>query len=520
MSTIAQMLSSIPGNPLANLQRVDALWQQIRQRTWATPTVITERQDSLVALDWDVAIAGGTLGIFLGAALAQRGWRVVVVERGLLRGRAQEWNISRRELHVLLTLELLTEPELAQIIASEYNPARIAFHKGVELWVEDVLNIGVDPVALLDVLKTKFLAWGGMVLEHTTVVGAVVGDAGIQCQITDSAGETHTLTARLLVDAMGHFSPIARQARQGQYPDAVCLVVGTCAAGFSHNDTGDLLVTCTPIQNQCQYFWEAFPARDGRTTYLFTYLDADPSRPSLESLFEDYLRLLPDYQQVAIAQLQWQRALFGMFPCYRQSPLASCWQRVLHVGDSSGSQSPLSFGGFGALLRHLQRLTEGVNAFLREDMLDRSSLALLQPYQPNLSVTWLFQRTMSVGVHQTVHPDQINQLLSAVFAAMAACGDQVLKPFLQDVVQFSPLSQALARTSWAHPGLVARLVPQLGIPTLMDWMKHYLALGGYTLLDQASSLISPWLAALPAHQQARYQRWLEAWHYGAGQDHG
>ena len=35
-----------------------------------------------------------------------------------------------------------------------------------------------------------------------------------------------------------------------------------------------------PIPN-VQYFWEAFPSGSGatdRTTYLFTYLDADPSR--------------------------------------------------------------------------------------------------------------------------------------------------------------------------------------------------------------------------------------------------
>ena len=37
-----------------------------------------------------------------------------------------------------------------------------------------------------------------------------------------------------------------------------------------------------PIPN-VQYFWEAFPSVSGssdRTTYLFTYLDADPSRCS------------------------------------------------------------------------------------------------------------------------------------------------------------------------------------------------------------------------------------------------
>jgi lycopene cyclase CruP len=43
-------------------------------------------------------VAGGTLGVFVAVALAQRGWRVAVVERGKLAGRTQEWNISRKEL--------------------------------------------------------------------------------------------------------------------------------------------------------------------------------------------------------------------------------------------------------------------------------------------------------------------------------------------------------------------------------------------------------------------------------------
>jgi len=46
-------------------------------------------------------------------------------------------------------------------------------------------------------------------------------------------------------------------------------------------------------------------------------------------------------------------------------------------------------------------------------------LALLQPYQPNLNVTWLFQRAMSAGIEQEVAPDQINQLLSVVFLEMS-----------------------------------------------------------------------------------------------------
>jgi lycopene cyclase CruP len=513
MSLTEQILSSLPGAPLNGLRQVDRLWESLRHGTLPIPQVVQENGGELQP-DWDVVICGGTLGILLGAALAQRGWRVALVERGILRGREQEWNISRRELKTFVRLGLLSSAELEQAIATEYNPARIKFSAGAEVWVRDVLNIGVDPVYLLETLKQKFLAWGGQLFEQTGFEGAVVHPDGVLVK----AGEQEFKT-RLLLDAMGHFSPIVQQSRQGRKPDAVCLVVGTCATGYAKNNSGDLIASFTPLKNQCQYFWEAFPAHDGRTTYMFTYLDAHPDRPSLESLFDDYLRLLPEYQNVALSQLQFRRALFGVFPCYRQSPLKPQWARVLAVGDSSGSQSPLSFGGFGAMVRHLERLTTGIHEALQSNALDRQALSLLQPYQPSLSVTWLFQRAMSVGVEQAIAPQQINQLLTVVFAQMEQLGSPVLKPFLQDVVQFPALFQTLIRTSIAQPTIVFQVIPQVGIPALLNWMVHYTNLAVYAGLAPLGERLAPQAKNLPPLPRYYLRRWLDAWKYGAGSDY-
>jgi lycopene cyclase CruP len=512
MTLTEQILSQL--GTLPALRNADRLWHSYRSDSRPIPTVITESADELEAIEWDAVIGGGTLGIMMGAALTQRGWRVAVLERGTLRGRDQEWNISRQELQVLVELDLLTGEELEQAIATQYNPARLTFHEGIELTVEDVLNIGVDPVFLLETLKTKFLTAGGKLFEQVAFAGAIVHPNGIAVQTNPS----QSFHARLLLDAMGHFSPISQQARQGKSPDAVCLVVGTCAQGFPENTTGDLFASFTPIQNQCQYFWEAFPARDGRTTYLFTYLDADPQRPSLEDLFEDYLRLLPQYQNVELSQLQFQRSLFGFFPCYRQSPLKSPWHRILPIGDSSGSQSPLSFGGFGSMIRHLKRLTEGIDEALAEDFLNRQDLARLQPYQPNLAVTWLFQRSMSVGMKQTVGENQINALLSGVFEEMEQLGDRVLKPFLQDVVQFPALLQTLVRVSVRHPLLVVKVIPQVGVVTLAEWFIHYINLGIYAGLYPIARSLKPQAKYLSPSQKYLFFRALEALQYGSGND--
>lgn len=513
MSLTETMLAPLAGNPLAGLTQADDLWLRYRTGNIPRAAVVQEVAEPLGTVDWDVVICGGTLGVLLAAGLAQRGWRVALIEQGILRGRDQEWNISRRELGELVDLGLLSEAELETVIASEYNPARIQFGEGDPLWVRDVLNVGVDPVALLDRLKDKFLAAGGQLFEKTAFEGAEVHPDGVRVQ----AGPG--FKTRLLVDAMGHFSPMARQARGSQRPDAVCLVVGTCAEGFANNDSGDLIVSFTPIRHQCQYFWEAFPARDGRTTYLFTYVDAAPRRLGLTELFDAYWELLPEYQGVSLDDLTVKRALFGFFPCYRHSPLRYPWGHTLAVGDSSGHQSPLSFGGFGAMVRHLNRLTQGIDEALTSHCLDAMALGQLQPYQPNLSVTWLFQKSMSVGIDQTLPEQRINTLLATIFADMAGLGEATLKPFLQDVVQFLALAKTLLVTGLRHPALVAQIIPQVGLPTLVNWLGHYGSLAGYSAL---ATLLQPGQSAadaFPPIQRYYIHRWLDALFYGSGKDY-
>lgn len=511
MSITEDILSQLPGDVMAGLRKSDRILASLRADKAPIPSVVKENNQLLDTVDWDVIVCGGTLGILIGCALAVRGVKVGLIERGILRGREQEWNISRKELEVFVELNLLTHAELEIAIATEYNPARVSFSGGTEVWVEDVLNIGVDPVYLLDTLKSKFLAAGGELWENTPLTEAVVHPNGVMVN--------NQLKTRLLIDAMGNFSPIAQQARQGEKPDALCLVVGSCAQGFPENKTGDLLLSFTSLHNQCQYFWEAFPARDGRTTYLFTYMDAHPQRIGLEDLFAEYLRLLPEYQGVELNQLKFQRVLYGFFPTYRQSPLKTPWNRILPVGDSSGSQSPLSFGGFGAMVRHLKRLTLGIQEALQTEQLSANALSLLQPYQPSLAVTWLFQKAMSVGINQNISPEQINQLLAVVFAQMQKLGTTVLKPFLQDIVQFKALTKTLVKTALANPGLIAKIIPQVGLLNLLDWVVHYINLSVYTALFSLSTMLETWMKYLPQQKQYYWHRLLDSWKYGSGSDY-
>jgi hypothetical protein len=229
----------------------------------------------------------------------------------------------------------------------------------------------------LDILRQRFLDAGGLLLEQTAFKAAAVHDDGVRIELLpgrdaapgaeagdvnrpmalqqqqqqqhevqgssssasngrSSSGSSSNgggapapaparrqLTARLLVDCMGHYSPIVRQMRQGQAPAGMVLVVGGCWAGMppNLNVAADLLHTCTDAERDQQLFWEAFPAADGgRTTYMFSYSDAAPCRPSFAELLDTYLHLMPAYQGVPLERLQPKRILMGGCACLLAVP--------------------------------------------------------------------------------------------------------------------------------------------------------------------------------------------------------
>lgn len=56
---------------------------------------------------------------------------------------------------------LLTPSEVEEVVVSEFNPVRVAFEGVAEIVTRDILNCGVSPRKLLEVLKRRFLDAGG-----------------------------------------------------------------------------------------------------------------------------------------------------------------------------------------------------------------------------------------------------------------------------------------------------------------------------------------------------------------------
>jgi hypothetical protein len=556
-------------------QKAENNWTELKKSTTFRPRSMTQapqfvvtdgalgnpkcwerlREQRNTKLDYDIVVCGGTLGIFFATALQVKGLRVAVVEAGELRGREQEWNISMDELLELKRLGVLSQDDIDAAIKTEFPGCRAGFKNaevtplkggyfdngiGYECFAEDVLNLGVSPAVLIERVSKTFEDLGGVIREQCPLKGITLSENFGSA--LDLGSEMEPITTTLLLDCMGNASPITRQQRWGMKPDGVCAVVGSCAAGYDKESNlfGDIIYTNTEIQNkgdngQLQYFWEAFPVgigRDGKepgssdvkTTYMFTYMDASEKRPSLESLMEDYWRLLPKYQKSIKnpeTDLDIKRVLFAYFPTYRDSPLKPQWDRVLAVGDASGIQSPLSFGGFGALTRHLDRISTSVVEAIQNDLLSKEELGEINAYTPNLSAAWMFQKAMSVRMKQKVAPQFVNRLLATNFEVMDGMGTRTIKPFLQDVVRFDSLVGSLAKSFQADPLFMPEIVKHVGIPTLVEWVGHVGMMGVYGALD---TVVSPVLSPIVNHlddpkERFHWRRRMEAWKYGSGHDY-
>ncbi|KAJ8443406.1 hypothetical protein Cgig2_018839 [Carnegiea gigantea] len=61
---------------------------------------------------------------------------------------------------------------------------------------------------------------------------------------------------------------------------------------------------------------------------------------------------------------------------------------------------------------------------------------------------------------------------------------------------------------------------KIGVPVLTDWSGHFLMLGYYTFLSSyIDPLIRPLINAFPSKMKFQWNRYLEAWKYGAGLDY-
>jgi lycopene cyclase CruA len=386
--------------------------------------------------DADVIFLGGGLWLTLAPYLARKGLRVAVLERGRAGVGHREWNISGPELEALVRSGLFTRDEVDSLVIARYRHGVCRWHEGGSWPVTGVLDHAVDGEAYLAAVRAKAEAAGVTLLDGHQVDGLGAGASGVAVRARDRSGSHVTLLGRVAVDALGASSPHARV-------DLGCPTVGGVLGGLARGDgpeevnpeVGDILVTTEHREERRQHIWEGFPARGALTTYLFYYARAEalPERPLL-ALYGRFFRTLPRYKRGDPEVL---RLTYGIIPGWsrlRPAP-SSPADRVLLVGDAAARHSPLTFCGFGSMVRSFAAVGDGLARRLEQGRLDAASLDALQPDLPllrgvgALALLMAEPRTTRLGADD---PGATNRLLDAAFGSMHRRGNGFYASLLRD----------------------------------------------------------------------------------------
>ena len=90
----------------------------------------------------------------------------------------------------------------------------------------------------------------------------------------------------------------------------------------------------------------------------------------------------------------------------------------------------------------------------------------------------------------------------------------------QDVIQFGPLAKTLGKQVSADPGFVPQILGHVGLLPILDWTRHFIALGTYTALYRALNPLDE-IISNQLNPQLRFgwKRTLERWKFGSGSDY-
>jgi lycopene cyclase CruA len=428
--------------------------------------------------DFDVLLAGGGLSLFYGAYLARRGLRVAIFDRGEIGRTHREWNASRAELAPLVRAELFTAVEADALIEAEYREGICRWFGGGTYPVQHVLDCVVAAAPLLNGLRARAEAAGATLLPHHALAGYALGRGGVEACLASADGERR-LSGRVLVDGTGAASPHARF-------DLCCPTVGGVLADLPRGAAsdeldprrGEILVTTEDIEEGRQHIWEGFPGpRDVLTTYLFYYEEPArlPTRPLL-SLYERFFTTLPRYKR---GRPRLVRPTYGYIPAYtRLRPMpASPSDRVLLVGDAASRHSPLTFCGFGSMLRSFQPVSDALRACLAEDRLSRRALAACWQEPPALRVMGGLTLMMTERPQHARDPHDVNALLDVAFATLHEMGQDIYAAFVRDEIGFREFVAFMQTTAARRRTIYDEVFAHLSKSEIARWTMRLAGLG-------------------------------------------
>ncbi len=408
------------------------------------------------AIDTDVVFLGGGLSLLVAAELARLGIRVVVLDRARAGSAHREWNASADELAPLTDAGILSKPELEAMLVARYREGICAFHGGTPRTVRGVLDHAIDAGPFLARVRAVAEGRGVRFVDRASIDALGTGPTGVRVGWKDGDA-TSQLTARLAVDARGASSPYATA-------DLVCPTVGGVLRGVRFDpDVGEILVTTEDAEDGRQHVWEGFPGRPGElTVYLFHYAEAKRTRAALLPLYARFFATLGRYKEGA-AELV--RPTFGYIPGWSRltPPPAGPSPRVVLVGDAAARHSPLTFCGFGSMLRTFRAIASGLARAIERESVPCSPLLHDEAVH---AWTGLLSRVMASGA---LRGSALNALLDDAFATLAGMGNASFAALLKDRMRADDFLAFLRRTARRHPAVYTEVMSALGPSAMARW---------------------------------------------------
>ncbi len=461
-----------------------------------------------VSETFDVIVAGGCFGLIVGATLAAHyGWRVLVFDRHWVGRTHRDWNISRGELQRLSEAGLFTPSEMEAFITAEYEGGFVKFHAegcliaAEPLWFDDVLTLAVSSDRLLAQCRQKLLAAGrSRCLDQATLEQVQVEAEGVTVVVRHAGEGRLTFRGQLFIDTMGTLSPIARQLNPRETVSYLCPTVGTIATGFATGSAadevnarvGEILVTTEHAHDGRQLLWEGFAGQDGEfTTYMFHYAPVSAiERLSLLALFETYFETLPQYKRPG-AGFAFRRPVFGYIPGLHHVGLGpqkrTAAHRVLLLGDAASLNSPLTFCGFGSLVRNLRRITHLIDLALKGQHLDEASLRLINAYEPGVAIMAAFTRYMVADEGED--PKAVNELLNIVMEALHQLPPSVRTGLFQDRMAWGDFVKLMLQMQKLHPNIWEAVPRKLGMVYTSAWVLNFVEFSAFALQKELAGVM-------------------------------
>jgi len=474
---------------------LDCYWDRLKQPVQRVILPYGDLpKDAVISGDYDLIYAGGTLSLLHAAVMAVRyGRKVMIFDRQRPAKSTRDWNISRQELLKLSVIGLFTEDEIDSLVVRQYKNGWVEFYQPdgsqKRLVIDNVLDCAVDADKLLGLAQEKVQAVSGsMIIAGSTFLCCYQCDDHVVVKMEDQEGSLLYYKARVLVDVMGVLSPIAMQLNEGKPHTHVCPTVGTIASGFKDLDfdTGEILATTGPADispgKGRQLIWEGFPAEGTKyITYLFFYDEADsPNDKSLLALFETYFKTLSEYKKPG-DDFVIHRPVYGIIPAYshdgfdRTREIAD--DHIILFGDAASLASPLTFCGFGSMVRNLEHLTRDLDQALCDNKLSKKHLEKISAYEPNVASMANLMKYMCFNA-ATDEPNFVNDLMNEVMHVLDDLPGHYRQAMFRDEMKIEELVMVMSRVAWRYPKVLTATWEKLGVQGSLGFLKN---LAGWAL---------------------------------------